>query len=97
MLRIAKDPELHTLLIGRQRLWDCLRNHVPDEVIIDRRMVSRVSYTRDQRPFIEFDDGPPGLEADLVVGADGAKSTVKSITGNGKIDEHPAVFESAPP
>ncbi|KAL8861870.1 MAG: hypothetical protein Q9178_001739 [Gyalolechia marmorata] len=89
-----QDPELHTLLIGRQRLWDCLRDHVPDDVIIDRRMVSLVSYTKDQRPVIEFDDGSPGLEADLVVGADGAKSTVKkSIFGNSKVDEHPAVFD----
>ncbi|KAL8768228.1 MAG: hypothetical protein Q9209_005457 [Squamulea sp. 1 TL-2023] len=89
-----QDPELHTVLIGRQRLWDCLRDHVPDEAILDQKIVSGISYTKAQRPVVEFADGSPGLEADLIIGADGAKSVVKrSVTGDGKVDQHPAIFD----
>ncbi|KAL8650408.1 MAG: hypothetical protein Q9226_005157 [Calogaya cf. arnoldii] len=89
-----QDPELHTVLIGRQRLWDCLRDHVPDDAIMDHRLVCEISYSNGEKPIIEFADGSPGLEADLVIGADGAKSVVKRyVTGNGTVDEHPAVFD----
>ncbi|KAL8691573.1 MAG: hypothetical protein Q9218_003233 [Villophora microphyllina] len=88
-------PELHTVLISRQRLWDCLRAHVPDSAFADQKIVSGVTYTKDQRSvIIKFTDGTSDLEADLVIGADGAKSVVKrSVTGDGKIDEYPAVFD----
>ncbi|KAL8734374.1 MAG: hypothetical protein Q9166_001572 [cf. Caloplaca sp. 2 TL-2023] len=88
------DPELHTVLIGRQRLWDCLRSNVPDEIIVDQKTVSRISYTNEQRPVIQFADGSPSLVADLIIGADGAKSTIKkSVTGDGNVDDHPAIFD----
>ncbi|KAL8712612.1 MAG: hypothetical protein Q9220_003143 [cf. Caloplaca sp. 1 TL-2023] len=88
------DPELHTILVGRQCLWECLREHVPDSAIVDRKAVAEVAHTNNQRPIIRFTDGSPDLEADLVIGADGVKSVVKrSVTGDGKQDEHPAVFD----
>ncbi|KAI4108927.1 MAG: hypothetical protein LQ339_002045 [Xanthoria mediterranea] len=94
----GQDPELHTVLIGRHRLWECLRHHVPDDAILDYKAVVGIGYTEDQKPVVEFADGSPGLEADLVVGADGAKSVVKKyVTGNGTVDDHPAIFESAAP
>ncbi|KAL8738181.1 MAG: hypothetical protein Q9181_000994 [Wetmoreana brouardii] len=88
------DPELHTVLISRQRLWDCLRAHVPDSAIVDRKIVCGVHYNKDGRPAIQFADETPDLDADLIIGADGAKSVVKrAVTGDGKIDEQPAVFD----
>ncbi|KAL8831673.1 MAG: hypothetical protein Q9170_005196 [Blastenia crenularia] len=88
------SPELHTVLISRQRLWDCLREHVPDGAIADHRSVSSVTYTEDHRPLIKFTDGSMGLEADLVIGADGVKSVVKkSVTGDGKTDGYPAFYD----
>ncbi|KAL8898655.1 MAG: hypothetical protein Q9207_006595 [Kuettlingeria erythrocarpa] len=60
-----RDPELHTVLISRQRLWDCLRQHVPDKAINDRREVSGIIYTKAQRPAVQFADGSADLEADL--------------------------------
>lgn len=94
----GRDPEFHTVLIGRHRLWECLRRHVPDDAILDRKAVVGIGYTEDQKPVVEFADGSPGLEADLVIGADGAKSAVKRyVTGNGTVDNHPAIFESAAP
>lgn len=83
------------MLISRQRLWDCLREHVPDSAIADHRTVLGVAYTEDRRPVVQFADGSKDLEADLVIGADGVKSMVKkSVTGDGKVDEHPAFYES---
>ncbi|KAL9594763.1 MAG: hypothetical protein Q9219_006849 [cf. Caloplaca sp. 3 TL-2023] len=88
------SPELHTVLISRQRLWDCLRHHVPDDAIVDRRSVSSIIYTQDHRPVVEFADGSPNLTADLIIGADGVKSVVKkSVTGDGNVDAHPAFFD----
>ncbi|KAL8762574.1 MAG: hypothetical protein Q9184_001428 [Pyrenodesmia sp. 2 TL-2023] len=88
------DPELHTVLITRQRLWECLRQHVPDKVIADRRAVSGIIYSKAQRPVIQFADGSTNLEADLVIGADGVKSVIKkSITGDGRVDKYPAIFD----
>ncbi|KAL9576802.1 MAG: hypothetical protein Q9212_006804 [Teloschistes hypoglaucus] len=88
------DPQLHTVLISRQRLWDCLRMHVPDGAITDQCTVSGVAYTADQRPILKFSDDMPDLAADLVIGADGAKSVVKrSVTGDGETDEYPAAFD----
>lgn len=82
------------MLISRQRLWDCLREHVPDKAIADRRTVSRVIYSQNQRPVIQFADGSPDLGADLVIGADGVKSVVKRlVTDDGNSDEYPAAFE----
>ncbi|KAL8925548.1 MAG: hypothetical protein Q9208_003439 [Pyrenodesmia sp. 3 TL-2023] len=88
------DPELHAVLITRQRLWDCLRQHVPDNAIADRRAVSGVVYSKAQRPAVQFADGSTDLEADLVMGADGVKSLIKrSVTGDGRVDKYPAIYE----
>ncbi|KAL8948984.1 MAG: hypothetical protein Q9222_004872 [Ikaeria aurantiellina] len=88
------DPELHTVLAGRQCLWECLREHVPDSAIADHKVVAEVAYTNSQRPIVRFAEGSPDLEADLVIGADGVKSVVKrSVTWDGKQDKHPAVFD----
>ncbi|KAL8813303.1 MAG: hypothetical protein Q9200_000373 [Gallowayella weberi] len=89
-----EDPELHTVLISRQRLWDCLRDHVPDDAILERKIVSEVSYTDDHSPVVNFADGSSSLKADIIIGADGAKSVIKrTVTGNGKVDAYPAVFD----
>ncbi|KAL8991921.1 MAG: hypothetical protein Q9169_007534, partial [Polycauliona sp. 2 TL-2023] len=89
-----QEPELHTVLIGRQRLWDSLRDHVPDHAILDHKVVSGISYTKERKPVVEFCDDSSGLEVDLVIGADGAKSVVKRfVTGDGTVDKHPALFD----
>ena len=82
------------MLISRQRLWDCLREHVPDSAVADRKVVSGVVHDKDHRPVVQFTDGSPDLDADLIIGADGVRSVVKkSVTGDGKVDEYPAIYE----
>lgn len=89
----GNNPELHTVLISRQRLWDCLRDHVPDTAFADRRSVSAVTYDN-YRPVIRFSDASLDLEADLVIGADGVRSVVKrAVTGDCLVDRHPPSFE----
>lgn len=88
------NPELHTLLIGRHRLWECLRAHVPDDAIVDHKLVASITHTEHHRPIVKFADGSEDLEADFIIGADGVKSVVKkSVTGDGKTDKYPPFFD----
>ncbi|KAL9607251.1 MAG: hypothetical protein Q9167_007818 [Letrouitia subvulpina] len=88
------QPPLHTVLISRFRLWECLRAVVPADAIMWEMAVQEVGYTKNEKPCIKFADGSPDLEADLVIGADGVWSVVKkAVTGNGKVDDWPPVYE----
>jgi 2-polyprenyl-6-methoxyphenol hydroxylase-like FAD-dependent oxidoreductase len=61
---------------SRHSFWRCLRARVPDEAIINKRIAEVVTQP-DGRNIVRFADGSPPVEADLVIGADGLKSTVK--------------------
>ena len=87
------NPPMHTLLISRQLLWNTLRSKVPDEDVVHAN-VARVESCSDAPPRLIFVDDSPHVEADLLIGADGVRSVVKkTVTGDGKKDHHPAVFE----
>lgn len=88
------SPQLQTVLIARQALWNLLRDRVPDSAL-ERRSVSRVICANDQRTRISFADGSPDVEADLVVGADGVRSITKSavLPVDGTTDKYNAVYE----
>lgn len=87
-------PPRETILISRQGLWNCLRDHVPDHVII-RKTVSAVTCGKNQRPRVAFADDSPEEEADLVLGADGVRSVAKSavVGGQGEDGRFSAVYE----
>lgn len=87
------DPPIHTVLISRQKFWDCLRESVPDDAIVHAN-ISEVACGEHQRPRIKFADASTDVEADLIIGADGVRSVVKrAVTGDGKQDSLPATFE----
>ena len=87
------NPQLPTILISRQALWNDLRDRVPDSAIV-RGTVSRVTCAPDQRPRIAFADGRPDVVADLVIGADGVRSVVrKAVLGHGESDGYDAVYQ----
>lgn len=88
------QPPLHTVLISRSRLWECLHAVVPADAIVWKTAIQEVRYIENEKPCISFADGSPDQEADLVIGADGVWSVVKKIvTGNGKVDDWPPVYE----
>lgn len=90
----AREPPLHTILTSRQGIWDCLRDRVPDDDVVCKRVIQVIPGTGSERPRACFADGSPDLEADLIVGADGVRSVVKrAITGDGKKDDLPAIYE----
>lgn len=68
------DPVMNTVSISRHALWKCLRDRIPDDVIVNKKA---------------YDILPGGMSivkcvggtvfgADLVIGADGLKSTVRN-------------------
>ena len=87
-------PPRETILISRQGLWNCLRDHVPDHVII-RKTVSAVTCGKNQRPRVAFADDSNDEEADLVLGADGVRSVAKSAVfgDRGEDGRYSAVYE----
>ena len=88
------NPQLHTVLVSRQGLWNQLRDQVPDDVIV-RKRVTRVTCGDNQRPRVSFADGSPDVEADLVVGADGVKSVARKavLQRDGENAKYNAVYE----
>lgn len=87
-------PSRETFMISRQALWNCLRDRVPDHVII-RKTVSAITCGTNQRPRVSFADDSPDEEADLVLGADGVRSVAKSVVlgDRGKDGQYSAVYE----
>jgi 2-polyprenyl-6-methoxyphenol hydroxylase-like FAD-dependent oxidoreductase len=77
LLKSAENELLmHNLGISRHSFWRSLRVRIPDQAIINKR-VSEVIASVDGRNIVKFVDDSPPVEADLVIGADGVKSSVK--------------------
>jgi 2-polyprenyl-6-methoxyphenol hydroxylase-like FAD-dependent oxidoreductase len=70
------NPPVSSISMSRHALWNCLRNRVPDNVIVNRRILQIVAVPHG-RNVIKFADGSPDVEADLIIGADGLKSTAR--------------------
>lgn len=69
-------------------------NRVPDSLISHRAVSGVTPGSASHRPKILFANDSPDEEADVVVGANGIRSVVKlSVTGDGKSDDYPAVYE----
>ncbi|PWY75369.1 putative extracellular salicylate hydroxylase/monooxygenase [Aspergillus heteromorphus CBS 117.55] len=84
---------MHLLGTSRHSLWRCLRVRIPDAVIVHKR-VSGVVANPQGRNQVHFTDGSPSVEADLVIGADGLKSTVKrALFPEANEDPYPPHYE----
>lgn len=87
------EPQMHMVASSRHSLWRCLRLRVPDGLIVQKRVVE-VFANAEGRNVVKFADGSPPVEADLVIGADGLKSTVKkALFPEAKEDPYPPHFE----
>ncbi|KAH8802437.1 putative extracellular salicylate hydroxylase/monooxygenase [Xylogone sp. PMI_703] len=74
--KIEEMGSMNTVASSRDNLWRCLRTRVPDDIIVNKR-ITEVIASQDGRNIIKFADGSAPVQADLVIGADGVKSTVK--------------------
>lgn len=85
--------DMHMVGTSRHSLWRCLRLRVPDDAIVTKR-VARVVANPDGCNLVSFVDGSPSVEADLVIGADGLKSTTKhALFPEADRDPFPARYE----
>ena len=71
----AVGAEMNMVASSRHSLWRCLRVRIPDDDIATKR-VSQVVARPDGRNMVTFVDDSH-VEADLVLGADGLRSTAK--------------------
>lgn len=64
------------LPISRPFLINCLQDTLPTGSVIYKK-VTRIVTQQGRKPVVHFEDGSPDETADLVVGADGIRSTVR--------------------
>ncbi|KAL7628536.1 hypothetical protein AAE478_000051 [Parahypoxylon ruwenzoriense] len=64
------------LPISRPLLINCLQEALPPGSVVYKK-VSRVVVQQGKKPVVQFEDGSPDETADLVIGADGIRSTVR--------------------
>lgn len=69
---------INSVATSRHSLWRCLRTRVPDGIIINKRVSQVVAGSNDGPVIVRFEDGSKPVEADLVIGADGLRSTTKN-------------------
>ncbi|WEW59039.1 hypothetical protein PRK78_004507 [Emydomyces testavorans] len=94
--KLARLPgelnDVSSISMSRHALWRSLRNYIPDDIIETKR-VSQVIANPNGRSIIQFADGSPEIEADLVIGADGLKSvTRRALFPDAKEDPYPPQF-----
>lgn len=79
---------------SRHSLWRCLRTRVPDGIIINKRVSQVIADSNDGPVIVRFEDGSKPVEADLVIGADGLRSTTKkALFPEIKGDIYPPQYE----
>lgn len=94
----TRDPgepsnKLNMVACSRHSLWRCLRTRIPDEDIVTKR-VSQVIANPEGRNIIHFADGSESVEADIIIGADGVKSTAKrALFPEAAEDRYPPHYE----
>lgn len=74
----VEGREMNSVAMSRHSIWQCLRDRIPGRVIVNKKIDCIVpNGAGSRRHLIVFDDASESVEADLVIGADGLKSTVK--------------------
>ncbi|KAJ5611792.1 hypothetical protein N7528_008897 [Penicillium herquei] len=90
---VDASPPMNMVMSSRDTFWRCLRARVPGDRIINKR-IEKVVANPDGKNQIFFVDGSPPVEADLVIGADGVRSTAKrAIFPDAEEDPYPPHYE----
>ena len=86
-------PPMYQVTSSRHSLWRCLRTRIPTHHIVNQRVIEVISRS-EGRNLVKFADGSPEVEADLVIGADGVRSTTRrAIFTNVKDDMYRPHYE----
>lgn len=73
----VEGHEMNSVAMSRHSIWQCLRDRIPEGIIVNKKIARVIPNGADSgKHLIMFDDASE-VEADLVIGADGLKSTVK--------------------
>ncbi|KAJ6021081.1 hypothetical protein N7540_006585 [Penicillium herquei] len=90
---VDASPPMNMVMSSRDTFWRCLRARVPGDRIINKR-IEKVVANPDGQNEIFFVDGSLPVKADLVIGADGVRSTAKwAIFPDAKEDPYPPHYE----
>ncbi|KAJ6109735.1 hypothetical protein N7486_001970 [Penicillium sp. IBT 16267x] len=88
---------MNSVAMSRHSIWQCLRDRIPDDVIVNKKIAKVVPHgSPTGKHLVIFVDGSEPAEADLVIGADGLKSTVKRAlfdAENPEDDPYPPKYE----
>ena len=87
-----EQPPMNSVMIARQTLWHCIRQYVPDETIVKKR-ISKVVAADGERPIVSFADGSLDEECDLLLGCDGLRSVVRNAIFNVGEEKYPPHYE----
>ena len=82
------DPPMKSVVIGRQRLWECIRERVPTDAIV-YESVEGISFPSDSTPFFNIRGSDASHTADLIIGADGVHSALRNAVANDDKDYSP--------
>ncbi|KAI8716595.1 FAD-binding-3 domain-containing protein [Fusarium sp. LHS14.1] len=85
--------DMYSVACSRHSLWRCLRDRIPDDHIVNKRVLKVVANAQGKNT-VHFVDGSDSIEADLVIGADGVRSIAKeALFPDAKENPHPPNYE----
>jgi 2-polyprenyl-6-methoxyphenol hydroxylase-like FAD-dependent oxidoreductase len=85
--------DMYSVACSRHSLWRCLRDRIPDDHIVNKRVLN-VTANPQGKNTVRFVDGSDPVEADLVIGADGVRSIAKeALFPDAKGNPYPPNYE----
>lgn len=85
--------DMFSVACSRHSLWRCLRDRIPDDHIVNKRVLN-VTANLQGKNIVRFVDGSDSVEADLVIGADGVRSIAKeALFPDAKDNPYPPKYE----
>ncbi|KAM0421217.1 hypothetical protein ACHAPT_010937 [Fusarium lateritium] len=85
--------DMYSVACSRHSLWRCLRDRIPDDDIVNKRVLD-VTANAQGKNTVRFVVGGDPVEADLVIGADGVRSIAKAaLFPEAKENPYPPNYE----